>query len=110
MRVDLQPLPPEAAARLLDSIAPSLGDSERRQVLDHAAGNPFAIGQLSRHVAEGGSTAELPVGLDALLQARVEGLSREERSVAERGAVMGREFWDAGSPPWRPTRPRPTRL
>ena len=96
LRVDVQPLPPEAAARLLDSIAPSLGASERRQVLDRAAGNPFAIGQLSRHIAEGGSSAELPVGLDALLQARVESLSREERSVAERGAVMGREFWDAG--------------
>ena len=96
VRVDVQPLPPEAAARLLDSIAPSLGASERRQVLDRAAGNPFAIGQLSRQIAEGGGSAELPVGLDALLQARVESLSHEERSVAERGAVMGREFWDAG--------------
>ncbi len=47
-------------------------------------------------MAEGGDPEKLPAGLEAVLQARVEGLSAEERAVAERGAVMGREFWDSG--------------
>ena len=59
-----------------------------------AEGSPLVIGQLARHLAEGGRTDSLPLGLEAVLQARVENLSPEERAVAERAAIMGREFWD----------------
>jgi serine/threonine-protein kinase len=42
-----------------------------------------------------------------VLQARVERLAPEERSVAERGAVMGREFWDDGLAALAPDAPPP---
>ena len=95
MRVELKPLGPEAAGQLLHGAASDMAERRLEQVVAEAEGNPLMILQLARHLAEGGDPDELPPRLEAVLQARVDGLSPEERSVAERGAVMGREFWDA---------------
>ena len=92
----LGPLAAGAATDLAERVSPELSPGQRAQLVDVAGGNPLAICQLSRHIAEGGDPDALPPGLEGVLQARVERLSPEERAVAERAAVMGREFWEDG--------------
>jgi serine/threonine-protein kinase len=106
-RVQLQPLSPAAASELLTSVAPDVGASDRELLLGLAQGSPLLIEQLARHAAEGGDVSQMPAGIEAILQARIETLSPEERSVAERGAVMGPEFWDAGLAALAPDAPSP---
>jgi serine/threonine-protein kinase len=96
LRVRLQPLPRAAASELLSSLSPDLPSTDGEQLLALAKGNPLLIGQLARHAIEGGDLSQVPAGIEAILQARVDSLSPEERSVAERAAVMGIEFWDSG--------------
>ena len=81
---------------MLKELAADVVGADGGRLVRDAEGNPLMLLQLARHVAEGGDPEKLPAGLEAVLQARVEGLSAEERAVAERGAVMGREFWDSG--------------
>ncbi len=40
------------------------------------------------------ATIQVPPTLTALLQARLDGLPREEREVLQRAAIVGRVFWD----------------
>ncbi|WP_246551654.1 protein kinase domain-containing protein [Miltoncostaea oceani] len=101
------PLDDVAAAALSRHVAAALPDAERAGLLSAARGNPLAVCQLARHLAEGGDPGALPPGLEAVLQARVERLDPEERSVAERAAVMGREFWDDGLRVLSPEAPAP---
>ena len=72
----------------------------------HTEGNPLAIEQLLRCMAEEGSIRhngtqwewsppselQLPTGVDALISRRVARLSQSARGVLTTGAVMGREF------------------
>jgi serine/threonine-protein kinase len=106
-RIALQPLPSEAASELLAGVSADLDPSDGEVLLGLAHGNPLLIEQLARHAAEGGALSEMPPGIEAILQARIESLSPEERSVAERGAVMGPEFWDSGVAALAPDAPAP---
>ena len=94
LRLRLAPLDDACAGALAQAIVPDLAAADRERLVRTAEGSPLVIGQLARHLAEGGRTESLPLGLEAVLQARVENLSPEERAVAERAAIMGREFWD----------------
>jgi class 3 adenylate cyclase len=106
-RVVLAPLSPEDADELARETAKEVPDAVRARLVVEAEGNPLMIFQLARHLAEGGEPDTLPPHLEAVLQARVDRLSPEERAVAERGAVMGREFWDAGLAALAPDAPPP---
>ena len=108
LRLELRPLGHDAAADLLRELAPDVPVGHREHLLAVAEGNPLMIVQLARHIAEGGDPARLPPGLEAVLQARIASLSHEERAVAERGAVMGREFWDVGVAALAPEASSPT--
>ena len=107
LRLELRPLGHDAAAELLEAVSSASSAVERERLLGVAEGNPLMIGQLALHLAEGGDPSQLPPGLEAVLQARVESLSAEERAVAERGAVMGREFWDSAVAALDPAAPSP---
>jgi class 3 adenylate cyclase len=86
----LAPLPPDEAALLVSALASGLDAETRRQIGDVAEGNPLFAEQLSAAAAEGGLA--VPPSIQALLAARLDRLSAEERSVVERAAVIGREF------------------
>jgi DNA-binding CsgD family transcriptional regulator len=84
----LGPLEHDAAARLLDAVAPGLGPGIRRLVLDEAAGNPLALIELpGAVVSPGGAGGSLPARLPLTLRleraftARVSGLPADTRSV-----------------------------
>src|SRR5581483_8247794 len=95
LRLRLEPLDPESSAALVHAFVPELPERDRKRLVEAAEGSPLVIAQLAHHLAEGGELQALPPGLEAVLQARVENLSPEERGTAERAAVMGREFWDS---------------
>ena len=88
--VALAPLPPDEAELLVSALGSGLDAETRRQIGDVAEGNPLFAEQLSAAAAEGGLA--VPPSIQALLAARLDRLSAEERSTVERAAVIGREF------------------
>ena len=92
-------------------------------VVDSAEGNPFYIEELVTWLIDSGVVVPdsprwrivdelvgrlvVPPSLKGLLQARLDALTSSERAALQRASVVGRIFWDDGSPTWRSTaRPR----
>ncbi len=92
----LDPLAADDVDELIDIL---LGDSSdaavRARVREAAAGNPLFVEQLAAALLEGVAGDDVPVTVQALLAARLETLSSDERDVLERASVVGLEFaWD----------------
>jgi class 3 adenylate cyclase/tetratricopeptide (TPR) repeat protein len=97
--VRLEPLSAGEATELLaaldgrDILSPEL----RERVTEVAQGNPLYTEQLVAMLAEEARAAaelvELPPTIQALLAARLDRLDPFDRSVLERAAVVGKEFW-----------------
>jgi class 3 adenylate cyclase/tetratricopeptide (TPR) repeat protein len=90
--IALESLDERDASALVDELAAGLPEDVRRRVVDAAEGNPLFVEQLVALAAEGGGAVEVPPTIQALLSARIDRLTAEERSVAECGAVEGRLF------------------
>ena len=88
--VALEPLPHSEAELLVSALAGELDGQTRRRIGEIAEGNPLFAEQLSAAAQEGELT--VPPSIQALLAARLDRLSGDERSVVERAAVIGREF------------------
>ncbi len=103
----LEPLSPAAMEELLAGLVPGLPAEVREQILARAQGVPlYAVetvrmlldrgmlvqeGAAYRPVAEIGSL-EVPETLHALIAARLDGLSSDERRLLQDGAVLGKTF------------------
>src|SRR5262245_21854155 len=103
----LEPLPAPAVEGLLEGLVPGLPERLRDQILARAEGVPlYAVetvrmlldrgllvqdGAFYRPAAEIG-TLEVPETLHALIAARLDGLSAEERRLLQHGAVLGKTF------------------
>jgi class 3 adenylate cyclase/tetratricopeptide (TPR) repeat protein len=86
----LEPLGRDECARLIDvhgGVEPDL----RERILATADGNPLFVEEMVALVREGGDVG-VPSTVHALLQARLDQLGSDERSVIERGAVEGEIF------------------
>jgi len=105
--LSLEPLEQEAMQELLDGLVPGLPEDIRVQVLDRAEGVPlYAVetlrmlldrGLLERHGSEYRPTGpidslEVPETLHALVAARLDGLSGDERRLLQDAAVIGKTF------------------
>jgi class 3 adenylate cyclase/ketosteroid isomerase-like protein/tetratricopeptide (TPR) repeat protein len=108
--IELAPLKREESRTLLDLV---LGVSDLpqpliRRILDTTEGNPLYLGELLRMLIDEGSLArsddvwmavggiesvEVPPTIQALLAARIERLRSDERTVLERAAVIGQQFY-----------------
>jgi predicted ATPase len=104
----LEPLDDDAAAVLLDALAPigNLDDATRKEILGRAEGSPLYLEELLRFLLEGGglqrqtdrslsmttTAVALPGALEPLLAARVQQLPTEARRTAQVAAAIGREF------------------
>jgi class 3 adenylate cyclase/tetratricopeptide (TPR) repeat protein len=115
MRIDLQPLAAGASRELVDELlrrVPALPAKLREMIVTSADGCPFYIEELVRVLIDDGvivphadadwqidaarlPAMRLPPTLAALLQARLDSLTRAQRETLQRAAVIGREFWDA---------------
>src|SRR3954454_18078710 len=120
----LEPLAPDASRTLADR---PLGDAQLREgladrVLETTEGNPLFLGEMLRMLADEGvlrregdrwiavgdsAAVAVPPTIQALLAARIERLADDERSVVERAAVIGHQFYrgavaELAPPPVRP--------
>jgi class 3 adenylate cyclase len=86
-------LEPLAAAEC-DELIELLGgadDETRTRIITAAEGNPLFVEEMIAMLADGGGDT-VPATIQALLQARLDLLGRDERAVIERGAVEGQVF------------------
>jgi class 3 adenylate cyclase/tetratricopeptide (TPR) repeat protein len=103
----LEPLSEPAMRALLEGLVPGLPDSLRDQILARAEGVPLYAMETVRmlldrgHLVREGSVyrpagpieaLEVPETLHALIAARLDGLSDEERRIVQDGAVLGKTF------------------
>jgi class 3 adenylate cyclase/tetratricopeptide (TPR) repeat protein len=103
----LEALPNVAMESLLDGLAPGLPARLREQILDRAEGVPLYAMETVRMLLDRGllirdgavyrptgeiDTLEVPETLHALIAARLDGVSSEERRVLQDGAVLGKTF------------------
>jgi class 3 adenylate cyclase/tetratricopeptide (TPR) repeat protein len=97
-RIDLQPLGSDDVETMIDRL---LGTAElsgdiRARVVEAAEGNPLYIEQMVSMVREhGGGEIVVPPTINALLAARLDNLTREERAVVEPASVIGLVFAEA---------------
>ncbi len=103
----LDPLSPAAMHDLVTGLVPGLANDVTERVLTHSEGVPLYAVETVRMlidrgllVREGASyrpsgpldTLDVPVTLQALITARLDGLSAEERSLLQQAAVIGKAF------------------
>jgi ABC-type oligopeptide transport system substrate-binding subunit len=112
-RLDLRPLTKRASRKLVEQVlrrVRELPQGLRDLVVEGAEGNPFYVEELIKILIEdevidrgdGVWTVSLerlaevrvPPTLTAVLQARLDALTPEEKVVLQRASVVGREFWD----------------
>ena len=89
--VHLGPLSPDESRRLLAARS-GLSESQRTAVAARAGGSPLFLEQLAVHVAERPGPPSLPPALHALLAARLDLLTPQERSLLDAAAVEGEHF------------------
>jgi class 3 adenylate cyclase/tetratricopeptide (TPR) repeat protein len=103
----LEPLSPQAMEQLLEGLVPGLPEQLRGQILARAQGVPLYAVETVRMLLDRGllaqegpvytptgeiETLEVPETLHALIAARLDGLSGEERRLLQDGAVLGKTF------------------
>ncbi len=113
VRIDLGRLDDESSRRLLEALlapARDVPSSLSSRLIETAEGHPLYMEELVRRLIEQGvidtsrpewevrtdllGEFEVPPTLTALVQARLDALSVNERLVLQRAAVLGRVFWD----------------
>ena len=105
--IALDPLPPEAMEALMAGLAPGLPDELRDRVLARAEGIPLYAVETIRMLLDRGTLVkegdafrvtgsiedlEVPETLHALIAARLDGLSQEERRLLQDASVFGKTF------------------
>ncbi|UCC77445.1 MAG: AAA family ATPase, partial [Anaerolineales bacterium] len=112
-RMPLRPLSKRNTRRLLDEILTlmeTVPDSLRHLVVHNAEGNPFFVEELIKMLIEDGlivksedqwrldlsrlAQVRVPSTLTGVLQARLDRLPVEERTIVQQASVVGRLFWD----------------
>jgi Adenylate and Guanylate cyclase catalytic domain/AAA ATPase domain len=83
----LEPLSPEECAELI-TVHGGVEPETQERILAAADGNPLFVEEMVALVHENGDV-RIPGTVQALLQARLDQLGRDERTVIERGAVEG---------------------
>jgi class 3 adenylate cyclase len=93
--IQLEPLAAEDCGRLISALHPDreLAHSEQARVIAAAEGNPLFLEQMVAMLdGADGSEMVVPPSISALLAARLDQLSAEDRIVVEVASVEGREF------------------
>jgi predicted ATPase len=108
--IALEPLSDGEIEKLIANLVDQaqLADAARTRIGQMAEGNPLFVEETLRMLVDNGllrladgqwmaagdlSRISIPSTIHALLAARLDRLEAEERAVAERASVVGREFW-----------------
>ena len=109
--VSLEALPEEPMRELLSGLVPGLPEDTGAQILERAQGVPLYAVETVRMLLDRGllrqegnvyrptgpiEKLEVPETLHALIAARLDGLTPEERRVVQDGAVLGKTFFKEG--------------
>ncbi len=107
----LEPLPPDAMTELLAGLVPGLPDELRDQILDRAQGVPLYAVETVRMLLDRGLLVQegsvysptgpiealaVPETLHALIAARLDGLTQDERRIVQDASVLGKTFFKHG--------------
>ena len=107
----LEPLSAEAMGDLLAGLVPGLPDDLRARILERAEGVPLYAVETVRMLLDRGlltqegnvyrptgsvETLEVPETLHALIAARLDSLTQEERRLVQDGSVLGKTFTKVG--------------
>ena len=107
----LEPLPEEPMHELLSGLVPGLPEEIGAQILERAQGVPLYAVETVRMLLDRGllaqegnvyrptgpiQTLEVPETLHALIAARLDGLTPDERRIVQDGAVLGKTFFKEG--------------
>jgi tetratricopeptide (TPR) repeat protein len=93
--IDLAPLGSSESEKLADALLRG-GDvpvAQRELVLERAEGNPLFLEEIARALDEGSDLEGIPDTVQALIAARIDGLSADEKRLLQSAALMGRIFW-----------------
>jgi len=96
LTISLSPLGDDDTARLIAGLLDRavLDADTQAALLARAGGNPLYAEQFVRMAAERGATdRDLPETVQGIIAARLDLLSREEKSVLQDAAVLGKVFW-----------------
>jgi predicted ATPase/class 3 adenylate cyclase len=97
--IELEPLGAEDSQALIHALVSDgapLGAGVTKALLEKTEGNPLFVEETIRMLAErggDGAVERIPDTLQALIAARIDRLSSEERALLRRAAVIGRVFW-----------------
>ena len=96
--ITLDPLSALQAEELLEHLRgdAEVGSDLLARITEAAEGNPLFVEQMLAMLTENGTAASdltIPPTIHALLAARLDRLSPDERAVIERASVVGKEFW-----------------
>lgn len=116
-RIDLPALTAAETSELVDDMLQQLSsvpDVVRSRAVTSAEGNPYFVEEAVRMMIDDGvivvgevawevhtdrlGGSRVPSTLTGLLQARLDRLATDERTVLQRAAVVGRVFWDDAVP------------
>jgi class 3 adenylate cyclase/tetratricopeptide (TPR) repeat protein len=91
----LSPLQDDETASLLAAVLERsvLPAETQAALLERAGGNPLYAEQFARLYRESGRTEALPEGIQGIVAARLDGLSRAEKALLQDAAVHGKVFW-----------------
>jgi class 3 adenylate cyclase/tetratricopeptide (TPR) repeat protein len=112
--VRLQPLTVDQNEEMLERLLTGTVPAQlKRLVVERSEGNPLFTEEFVRMLIDRGwieqadgrgwrvvrevSEAEVPSSLHALIQARLDGLPMEERSILQDSSVIGRTFWSGAA-------------
>ncbi len=95
--LSLSPLDPTTAGALVQAIAPGAPREAIDEIVARGDGHPFFLEELARDLAESGmrrtTQTPLPATIEAVVQARLDGLPARHRELIAAAAVMGTTFW-----------------
>jgi len=112
--ISLSPLSREQSEHLVEELlqkVENIPNTLRELIIEHAEGNPYYIEEMIRMLVEDGiivkeepawriqpnrlSDLRIPSTLTGIIQARLDGLPKQERTILQQASIVGRVFWDA---------------
>jgi len=111
--ISLSPLSHQQSEQLVAEVlqkVENIPDTLRKLITGHAEGNPYYIEEMIRMLVEDGiivkgepawriqprqlSDIRIPSTLTGIIQARLDGLPKQEHTILQQASIMGRVFWD----------------